>query len=69
MMPEQSVAKSPACQAIRAGSGAPAAVAIIFAGSITRNTCAMSETVLMPYGSAQTSVRSVRSASFLAWNE
>ena len=35
--PEPSVASSPACQAIRAGSGAPSLVASL-AGSITRNT-------------------------------
>ena len=48
MMPELKVATSPACQAMRAGSGAPAAVASALAGSITRKTWAMSETVLMP---------------------
>ena len=68
MMPEQSVATRPACQATRAGSAAPAAVASALAGSMTRNTCAKSDTVLMPYGSAQTSVRPVRSASRRAWN-
>ena len=51
------MATSPACHATRAGSAAPAAVASALAGSMTRNTCAISETVLMPYGSAQTSVR------------
>ena len=48
MRPEHSVANSPACHATRTGSAAPAAVASTFAGSITRNTCAKSETVLMP---------------------
>ena len=46
--PDASVAKSPACQAMRAGSAAPAAIASVFAGSMTRKTCAKSETVLMP---------------------
>ena len=46
--PEQNVAKSPACQATREGSGAPALMASILAGSMIRNTCAMSETVLIP---------------------
>ena len=44
----QSDASSPACHAIRAGSGAPLVTASAFAGSITRNTWAKSETVLMP---------------------
>ena len=48
MMPEHSVATSPACHAMRAGSAAPAAVASALAGSMIRNTCAMSDTVLMP---------------------
>ena len=68
MTPEQNVANSPACHAMRAGSAAPAAIASALAGSMTRNTCAKSDTVLMPYGSAQTSVRPVRAASRLAWN-
>ena len=65
-MPDASVAKSPACHATRAGSAAPAAIASVFAGSMTRKTCAKSDTVLMPYGSAQTSVRPVRAASRFA---
>ena len=66
MTPEQKVANSPACHATRAGSAAPAAAASAFAGKMTRNTCANSDTVLMPYGSAQTSERPVRSARRLA---
>ena len=67
IIPEHSVATSPACQAMRAGSAAPAATASALAGSMMRNTCAIRETVLMPYGSAQTAVRPVRCASRLAW--
>ena len=55
MTPDANVASSPACHATRAGSAAPARSASAFAGSITRNTWANSDTVLMPYGSAQTS--------------
>ncbi len=62
MSPEPRQATSPACQATRTGSAAPAAVATIFAGSITRNTKANSETVFTPNGSAVTSLRPVRSA-------
>jgi hypothetical protein len=48
MAPDPKQATRPACQATRAGSGAPAASAASFAGSITRKTWAKSETVLMP---------------------
>jgi hypothetical protein len=48
MTPDAKVANSPACQATRTGSAAPAAIASVLAGSITRNTCANSDTVLMP---------------------
>ena len=46
--PEPTQASRPACQAATAGSGSPIACAASFAGSITRNTNANSETVLMP---------------------
>lgn len=48
MSPDPSVATRPACHATRAGSSAPAAAAASLAGSITRNTWANSETVLIP---------------------
>ena len=66
MTPDESVANRPACHATRAGSAAPAAIASVFAGSMMRKTCAKSDTVLIPYGSAHTSVRPVRSASRFA---
>jgi hypothetical protein len=46
--PEPKQATRPACHATCAGSDAPAASAASFAGSITRNTWANRETVLMP---------------------
>ena len=64
--PDPTQARIPACQATAAGSAAPAASAASFAGSMTRKTWAKSETVLMPYGSAQTSVRPVARASCIA---
>ena len=66
MSPEPRQATSPACQATRAGSAAPAACAAILAGSMTRKTKAKRETVLMPKGRAVTSVRPVRRASRIA---
>ena len=48
MTPLPRHAKSPACQATRAGSAAPAASAVSLAGSITRKTKAKRDTVLMP---------------------
>ncbi len=66
MSPEPMQASNPACHATVAGSAWPAAWAASFAGSITRKTWAKSETVLMPYGSAQTSVLPVRAASRFA---
>ncbi len=48
MTPEPRQATSPACQAMRAGSSAPRAWAASLAGSMTRNTWAKRETVLMP---------------------
>ena len=48
MTPETNVARSPACHATRDGSAAPARSASALAGSMTRNTWAKSDTVLMP---------------------
>ena len=69
MSPEARQATRPACQATRAGSAAPAACAAIFAGSMTRKTKAKRETVLIPKGSAVTSVRPVRRARRMACQE
>jgi hypothetical protein len=55
-------AARPSCQArcAAAASDRPASCAANLTGSITRNTYANSDTVLMPYGSAVTSCRPVR---------
>jgi 3-phytase len=48
MIPVANVARSLACHATRTGPPAPVLSASALAGSITRNTCAKSATVLMP---------------------
>src|SRR5438105_12215129 len=56
MTPEQNVAKRPACQAMRTGSAAPAAIASILAGSMTRNTCAKSTRLETRHAGIQSAV-------------